>query len=156
VTSYLGLVFALAAVEAGNGKVITWNILKVKQLSFWLKFFVVSFILGIVLSVAFVFLVIPFFFALAVFFPVPLITIVKPELGIVDIFKYSWEVTTKHFANSFVFILVVIAVIIISAIPFGLGLLISPAIIYIASFAAYKKLEATPAAPKLVQEQAAK
>lgn len=105
INSYFILSIIKASLIAIEGQKVSFNILK-NNIKLFLKFFLVWFILSIIFILSGLLLIIPLFLAFAVFFPVLYITVEKPELNIIDIFKKSWKITTKNFINCLLYILI--------------------------------------------------
>jgi uncharacterized membrane protein len=140
VGSYFMLSTIKASLAASNGETPSWGVLK-NDLSSFFKFFIAGLILTIIFIISAILLIIPLFFAAAIFFPVPFIIADKPEIGIIDAFKRSWALTTANLKIILLYILIWILILFISAIPLGLGLLISTPVLYVTSAYVYKKLD---------------
>ncbi|MDR1942289.1 MAG: DUF975 family protein [Endomicrobium sp.] len=139
--SYFMLSTLRASLAASNEETPSWSVLK-NDLPAFLKFFVAGLILTIIFFISAILLIIPVFFAVALFFPVPYILADKPETGIIDAFKRSWAITKGHLLTIILYMLLWILILFISMIPLGLGLLISTPMLYVSSAYVYKKLDA--------------
>jgi len=139
--TYFVLSSARASYAAVQGQFPSWEVLK-NDWKVFLKFFVVSLLLSVIFIISMLLLVIPFFFAFALFLCVPFIFVQNPEIEILEVFKKSWNISIKHIWTLLGYIFLWFLIILVTAIPtFGLALVITAPLFYVTSACVYKKLE---------------
>lgn len=139
--SYFMLSMIKASLIILNGQKATWDILK-NDMSLFLKFLCVAILFSIIVATGSLLLVIPMFFALAIFFPAQYIIVNEKDATISGSFKKSWAITKNHFIECLTFVIICSFITFLGLFLFGIGLFIAAPIVLIAAASAYKKLEA--------------
>lgn len=164
---YFCLIYYKAALAAVKGNPLNWKFLK-SSLSQYLKFIVVYvvFALAIFIVLSVLLILIPKLFGLytlnlffffkglgitisaafiiyiaVTFFPLLFVAADKKDLSIFDIFSKTYKLTKRNFGSIALFLMVCLGFNIIGFLVFGIGLLITYPIVFLAVATAYKKLD---------------
>ncbi|MDR2192235.1 MAG: DUF975 family protein [Endomicrobium sp.] len=142
VGAYFMLSTARACSAASEGQSPSWEVLKNDWKPFG-KFFIIFILLSLIFIISAILLLIPFLFALALFLCVPYIFAANPEIGILEIFQKSFNISIKHIWVLILYILLWFIIVFVTAIvTLGLAVLITVPLFYLSSAFVYRKLDA--------------
>ena len=140
VGTYFTLSTLKAAYAAANGETPTWGVLK-NQFRPYIRFFIIFILLSVIFFISAILLLIPLLFTVALFLCVPFIFVENPDIGIIEVFQKSWNISKKHIWAIIAYVLLCLVIIFFTAIiTLGIAILITAPLFYVSSAYVYKKL----------------
>ncbi|MDR3112775.1 MAG: hypothetical protein LBU09_00180 [Endomicrobium sp.] len=142
VGSYFALSMTRASYAAVEGSAVSWEVLK-KQWQPYFRFFIIFILLSIIFVISAILLIIPLLFTFPLFLCVPFIFVENPQIGIIEVFQKSWNISIKHVFPIMLYVILCFLIIFATTLlTLGLALLITIPLFYITSAYIYKRLNA--------------